>query len=937
MADLSDQNIERLLRSMDASLAELARRGGTGAASSSSSSRSTRSSIEMVKADSFERELRSATRNLSGFNKVQKKLNEVTDEFLDVVKQGGAETKRGKELQELHNKLIKESSSYINEQAVEYNKLVNKTLPEQLAAFDNIIKGSNNFTSSLAKSQRNASLLGAALIKSHSQIDEGSLEYATYINNLTKTAGSLDKSFLRRAKMVDELTDEMSDSLDVSDFAQLRIQLGDAQTVLAENIAKLKDFGIGDAGSLQDMVTNNKGDLRASGGMDKIHSVLVESLSYLSAQGHSIGEQFENLDDQGNLLSVNLEKLTNTSTEELAKKLKELNDNITGVTKGLDAEAKARNSLLGSMSKSLLTAEGRRNMMMEKLGAMASTASIIASLKKVGDGLAQLYKEVVSFNIAQIPATFAEVQLASIKMGMSFEDTVKFLQENKRTLAIYGNDYGKLNATIGKTFRQFGYNMAQASEIIGPAIESGIATGLDIRSPDKLNRFIDESMKSFQSISGIVNITGQEYMKLNSELYNSEEVTRTIAGMNASQALMYSKSLELQRNQLVVGGLSLQQAQDLVKAQEAAKREKVGSRIRGGAMLMTQMQALGFGSEDSMRAMRVHQQGARASKEDSEWLSSIQGQIGAANEKAIMNGGIGNEFLLEKLAPESANLARQQQLGLTQEINSRAGVGLSNSENAQVIDKTKGNMTVASVSDSINSISSLLQNSLSVAVMGTIGVFTGLMLQAGRLTGVLGRLAGTGGAGGTINTPTNGTAGPAKPGGGSSWKSKIGGGLGLGLFGMAASAGGQALTNSGHEKLGAGASVLGRAAEGAGLGMMLGPWGAAAGGILGAGLGAYENWGSISGASTSKGISGQPGAEAVQEIVNKAADTETGTLKVSDEDAKAQLASMAASLLEAVKILNTISENGSIRNGAPSALAGRNIPSSTAYQTGKRA
>ena len=76
MSELTDQNIERLLKSMDASLSELARRGGVGApSSSSSSSRSTRSSIEMVKADSFERELRAATRNLSGFNKVQKKLN----------------------------------------------------------------------------------------------------------------------------------------------------------------------------------------------------------------------------------------------------------------------------------------------------------------------------------------------------------------------------------------------------------------------------------------------------------------------------------------------------------------------------------------------------------------------------------------------------------------------------------------------------------------------------------------------------------------------------------------------------------------------------------------------------------------------------------------------------------------------------------------------
>jgi len=72
------------------------------------------------------------------------------------------------------------------------------------------------------------------------------------------------------------------------------------------------------------------------------------------------------------------------------------------------------------------------------------------------------------------------------------------------------------------------------------------------------------------------------------------------------------------------------------------------------------------------------------------------------------------------------------------------------------------------------------------------------------------------------------------------------GGIG-GIVGMGGEMLGDSLKDSGHEKLGAGASILGKTAGYAAMGSMLGPLGTLAGGALGAGMGLYENWGNLFG------------------------------------------------------------------------------------------
>jgi hypothetical protein len=142
---------------------------------------------------------------------------------------------------------------------------------------------------------------------------------------------------------------------------------------------------------------------------------------------------------------------------------------------------------------------------------------------------------------------------------------------------------------------------------------------------------------------------------------------------------------------------------------------------------------------------------------------------------------------------------------------------------------------------------------------------------------------GAGGAGGPdlgdLGGGKDGTGG--KDGGKKAGKmgkfGKIAGGVGGLLGGVALDLAQEKLTESGHEKLGAGAGIGSAALTGAGMGAFLGPAGAAIGGALGAGYGLYQNWDTLFGkggeipkhaaggiaTKPSMGIFGEAGPEAI--------------------------------------------------------------------------
>lgn len=895
-----------------------------------------------------------------------------------------------------YSRALNNQTGYLTAYSNELYKYANKSFVEQGYATRELTEVTSTFSSKLAKSQLSASLLAASLVSARDTFEEGTAEYDLYVNKLSKSTNGLDKSILEAAGVWDETTKGIKENLNAGDLKKLRLKMGEAQTTLTESAESFKKFGITDSSSLQSVL--DSGSLKevdaetGKSGIDSLTEDLRASIKQLIAQGSgdAIG-----IKGGANATDADIETFA-ANTTEAYKALDEFRKSTNAGIAGFDEVVIKTNTITG---KALVQLEAKFGTLNAGLGTLAkhiaTDAAIIASVHKTKDALVEGYKQLTDFNIAQVPASFANVNAASIKMGMTFEETVKFMQENKRTMAIYGADFGKLTGQMSGTFAKFGYNMKQAGELVGPAIESGITAGIDVSNGDALNKFIDQSMESFKSISGIVNMTAKEYMELNASLLNSNEIAGTMIGMDQQRSQAYAQDLIAMRNHYVQTGLSAQQAQDLVKAQKAQERERVGSKIKDAAMGMAQMQANGASPEEAQRYFQLQMNGNRSAEQNTELQGLVNSKVQAqetARQNAYdtnNNSGLMRDEMNARLGSQSSANQEMEKIAMAQIQAKRAGTDLSQPGDTRAADASKaatGNADVAAAGNIVNTVSSALTNTFAVAALGAATSLGGLAMQANMARSALGGKGGifsmlgdlgkgvggkAGGLMGKISSIFGGSAGgiaediaggAAKSGGGLmsgvSGFMKGGGlnllkgaGMGLlkggisGLAGMGADMAGDALKDSGHEKLGGLASAAGDAATGAAIGSIIPGVGTVIGGALGGAYGLYKNRNDIFGPSE---VTPPPPAVSKSSdsgSINTTSTTDTlntdGTpkiLSVSDVDAKTQLLSIAENMASAVGILQKISESGLGGQSAPVVQsAGRQIPTAYAYQTGIKA
>lgn len=956
---LDEAQMLALFRSMDTNLQQLARSSGAGGGGGDGGlGRSGSDAIDRAEADKYERSLRAGTRNLSGQNRAQSYLTKSTQRLTSMTNKELKERSKGKNALKAFNLALDKSSSYLSEAAVEYNKLVGRSIPEQMSAFRNLVQGTNGLTSTLAKAQRESSLLGASLLKSHSEISENSLEYATYMRDLGKAAGTLDEVFLRRAGIIDETSKEIRDSLRAEDFSQLRLSLGEAQVAINEGVSHLGlgSFNelAGDTAKLEAAL--NKADTDITGGGSAVRDALIATAARLEKQGFDTGMKILNASGQMDADSV--AKLGSTDYVALAQAIAKLNEQIGTSSAALDSEATARNTTIGAMNRQFRTLDGQLDFLGRKLGELASTAAILGSLRSAGNNALAAFQDIADFNIASIPATFLDVQKASVKMGMSFQDTVKFMQENKRVVALYGNDAFRGMMTTNKDiFAKFGYTMKQAGELVGPAVEAGISSGLNVRSGEALNNYIDDSMKAFKSVAGIVNLTAGEYFKLNTELFSAQEIQGTLLGMDSKRALAETKNLEALRNNYIAQGLSAEAANALVKAQKAVGRDPVKDRIRDAAKIGMLAQQMGMSGAEGNRIQQLAMKGNLNADEQAEMTALTTKLARAKEEKRVdaYDRGLGSGFALdavsEALSPGGSIgklLADSSQLVVAE----RAQIGLTDAERAKTTVAAAGSENVASVGNALNSATSLIENNFMKTIWGLGAAFVGLAAQSAWLMKTFMGLNGAAGGKGIL-----GAAGKALGGAGKGVIKGAGKAAGIAgkvgasalkkipLVGLAAGLGFGASRAWDGDWTGAGMEVAsGAASTIPGLGT------AASIGIDGALIArdiVKENKISTSSPATHIPISvGQPGTGAVVGEINKTAQADgekpTDTLSVSDSAAQGQLQRIATSLIEAVELLRIMSEQGdesllSNKNRLPSArlTQSRQIPSTYQFVTGR--
>jgi hypothetical protein len=847
---------------------------------------------------------------------------------------------------------LDESMSMLKNYTRKYGDLLGKSLYNQLGEFKEMSKNTHGLSSALAATQRNTSLFSAALIESFNEIEFGTDKYRAYMNQLNNAISSLDKSFLQQSDFIDEQTGKIKDSLSPEDYANIRKSLGEAQTAISENLGKLGIQNLAEfmkteeASKLLSLPSTNADSNPAV----EFQQSLLMLAKQLERTGYDFGQQLESPE------SIDWEKL--------ADAIAQISKSTNEATTNLNKVARDANTLSGSMMSMAYASAIFRSKFIKPF---IETGTILAAFAKSKDATIDIFKQAAGFNIASIPASFMDVQLASVRLGMSFDETVAFLQENKRALAIYGPKAGnELLGTLKPMFEAFGYSLKQASEIIGPAIEAGIFAGIDIRSGENLNKFIEESMDSFKNISSIVNLSAKEYMSLNAELLGTTDIQGMLLGMDRDRAEVYGKQLIALRDNYVQLGLSTQQAQELVRTQEAQKREAVTTRVREGAKGMVLAKQLGLGDEAAQRYFQLSMKGLGRTAEEGAEFAEISKRMGLAIEQQLRSAadvGLGSSMIQQTM------IEALRPTGAAGDIITQ-GQGLSTAEraNIQVTDKAAelaralgmGVPAISAFQNVIESVSSLIKNSLVIAAGGAAFSLTAVAVQALAASKALGLIGGKGVLGNLSDMifGKKGEGAPSKApgkGGGLLGKVLTVGKVGTGLAAIAgttllsnADIAGKVESATGSTGLGALSSVLANTAVGAGGGFLTGgPIGALMGGLFGLGSGIYSSWDNImSSVKGSPGIIKEPIVQQPQptkdrEDINRNVRS-SGIVNMVDTSANEKLQVIADNVVKIVGILQLATEEKS-KSAMPVATTGRNssfslsdmnsIPSGLSYVT----
>lgn len=436
--------------------------------------------------------------------------------------------------------------------------------------------------------------------------------------------------------------------------------------------------------------------------------------------------------------------------------------------------------------------------------------TLIASFLALGKAFSDFANTLTKLGSRGGATFFGTLLTSSIKMGISYDALAETFMESRRELALIGSkNFESIINTATESLLKFGVAPDEAAKAIPSMTEAFVAIGGSVKDINQYNTSIKEQSQNFGLLSQITGLTAEALAKANSEFLQSSEIQADLLSVNKRERLTKAKEIEKGRDALVMMGLSINEANDIIKRSRALAREDIGSRFKKAARVMQLGAMTGLGSE-GIEAARIMQKGLLATPEETVRLNEILGKLNMNTEQA-MRQGIASQQLFGAISSEiQGELAGAAKIGIISEADRQIN---ALDKQTNMIGRT--NELLIKINSQLGALSSLPGISTGIAALVTIG---GTMFAYSKIKG----LGGIGNMLGGLAGGVGGAIGKAAP---TALKFAKGGLIGAGVMGASALMG---------EDSTVGKLLNSKTIQGAALGAIFGPIGAAIGGAGGA-------------------------------------------------------------------------------------------------------
>jgi hypothetical protein len=451
----------------------------------------------------------------------------------------------------------------------------------------------------------------------------------------------------------------------------------------------------------------------------------------------------------------------------------------------LNAQIVSNNRVSGVLRQAL-DAEGRKAIAKGLHERVLGERATERYLRNTIAGLRPAAAQIGTFNEASIPDTFLNTFFRGMR-GMGQSDSVSTAQENKTFQVLGGRtfaDYKKLTDRLYDTIGSItGLSEKSISKVLPIINQAALASGVNMRSAEQLNEYAKQFSKGFSRLRGVLNISEEQYAKLNLELATNAETLEHANGLAPEQRKQYMQQMEQARNNIAIQTQSATIANELVIAQQKAAREPVKERYTNAAKAVALMQTMGvLSQEDQGRYMRLRVLGAQT-QADQEFMAATELKanqtINQKRAEAVRRGDEGTVMALDQLS-QSLPLSSHNNL-LTEGNKAKASGNELTKKDVDASEKAaKGDATVKEATDVYNSVTSLFGGIGSVignGAMSAISTVGGLLAYNKLMGGGTRPAAVIGGGGGKApplmaNKPATGAPVPTGGASGGSIASK---------------------------------------------------------------------------------------------------------------------------------------------------------------------